>query len=471
MRMERRAEVARRSDQASVAGKASRRSTEFMEFKDRHVTVMGLGHFGGGAAVARWLARQGALVTVTDLATEQVLAASLQSLADVPIAAYHLGAHREEDFRDADLVVVNPAVRPENPFLLAAVNSGVAITSETELFLQACPARIIAITGSNGKSTTTAMTGDILRADGRRVHLGGNIGRSLLDQVDKIDANDWVVLEISSFQLHYLRLGTRPVDVAVVTNCVPNHLDWHGSFENYVADKQRLLLAQTGADLAVLNTQDPEVATWAAMARGHLLPPLPLDRIPQLAVPGRHNRTNAACAAAAALGAGCAEAAIREALRSYRPLPDRLERVGVIGGRHFYNDSSSTTPESTIAALDALEGPTWLLAGGSDKGADFGAMCRTIAAKAAGAAFYGAVREKLRDRVVQTCPAFPCTAVETMDEAIAWCWRTSRPGENIVLSPGCASRDQFQNYRARGGHFVQLLRTMADERDDDATRA
>lgn len=440
-----------------------------MELKGRRVTVMGLGHFGGGAAAARWLAGQGAVVTVTDVACEQALAASLQSLAEVPIAAYHLGAHCEEDFRNADLVVVNPAVRPENPFVQAAANAGVPLSSETELLLHSCPARIIAVTGSNGKSTTAAMTAAILRADGRRVHLGGNIGRSLLDSADDIQASDWVVLEISSFQLHYLRLDARPVDIAVVTNCVPNHLDWHGSFANYVADKQRLLLGQSGDGLAVLNAHDPEVATWAAMVRGRLLRPISLDTVPELAVPGRHNRTNAACAAAAALAAGCAEASIGKALRACRSLPDRLEEVAIIAGRRFYNDSSSTTPESTIAALDALEGPTWLLAGGSDKGADFGAMCQAIAARAEGAAFYGAVGEKLRRCILQIRSRFPCTAVETMDEALAWCWRNSRPGQSIVLSPGCASRDQFQNYRRRGAHFVQLLHTISNRHNGDVT--
>ncbi|NUQ64686.1 MAG: UDP-N-acetylmuramoyl-L-alanine--D-glutamate ligase [Pirellulales bacterium] len=435
-----------------------------MQLEGRRVTVMGLGHFGGGVAAARWLARSGAVVTVTDLASEKTLLEPLRSLAGVQIANYRLGGHRDEDFRHADLVVVNPAVRPENPFLQVASAAGVPLTSEMEIFLAACPARVIGVTGTNGKSTTAAMTAAILRADGRRVHLGGNIGRSLLGSVDRIAPDDWVVLEISSFQLRYLSAGTRFPEAAVVTNCAPNHLDWHGTFANYAADKQRILTGQKEDGLAVLNTLDPEVATWAKLVPSRQLPPLPLDEIPELSVPGRHNRVNAACAAAAALGIGCAQASIVAGLASYRALRDRLELVAVIGARKFYNDSSSTTPESTIAALDAIEGPMWLLAGGSDKGADFGPMAEAIAARATGAALYGAVREGLRTKIVQSRSTFPCTAVDTMDDGLRWCWRRSRPGESIVLSPGCASKDQFQNYRARGEHFVGLLRVMAGER-------
>ncbi len=436
------------------------------KFHSTRVTVMGLGHFGGAVAAARWLARQGARVTITDTASEEILVESLRMLHGEPIAAYHLGGHRVEDFEHSDLVVVNPAVRPDNPFLEAAAVSGVPIRSETSLFLEFCSAPVIGVTGTNGKSTTAAMTAAILRTDGRRVHLGGNIGRSLLGDVDQIAPDDWVVLEISSFQLHYLEAGSRFPEVAVVTNCVPNHLDWHGSFANYTADKQRILTGQKDRDQAVINTFDPEVAGWVPLVRGKWLPPASFDAVLPLAVPGLHNRCNAACAATAAQSVGCGEASIYRGLASYRSLSDRLEPVGVVDGRKFFNDSSSTTPESTIAALEALEGPIWLLAGGSDKGADFGPMCHRIAARATGAALYGAVADVLHSRILHIRPAFPCAAVATMNEAVQWCWRHSRPGESIVLSPGCASRDQFQNYRARGAHFAGLIRAMLEGRPE-----
>jgi UDP-N-acetylmuramoylalanine--D-glutamate ligase len=342
-----------------------------MSYGGRRVTIMGLGHFGGGAAAARWLARQGAVVTVTDLADDNTLADSLAELAGEAIADFHLGGHREEDFRRADLVVVNPAVRPDNRFLEIAGESGARLSSEIELFMEACPARIVGVTGSNGKSTTAGMTAAILAADGRRAWLGGNIGGSLLGQLDRMGPGDWVVLEISSFQLWHLAGDARMPEVAVVTGCSPNHLDWHGSYERYVAAKQRILSGQTPADLAVLNAHDAEVGSWCDLVRGRLLGLPNDDEIPPLCVRGEHNRVNAACAAAAAMGIGCDRAAIARGLGSFRPLPQRLERVAVVDGRTFYNDSAATTPEATVAALEALDAPVWLVAGGHDKGCDF----------------------------------------------------------------------------------------------------
>ena len=429
--------------------------------RGRRATIIGLGHFGGGVATARWLARQGAEVTVTDRADEQTLADSLAALRDEPIARFHLGGHREADFRQTDLVVVNPAVRPGNRFLEIAREAGVPLTSEPELFLEACPARVIGVTGSNGKSTTAAMTAAILEADGRRTWLGGNIGTSLLDRLDHIGRDDWVVLELSSFQLWHLSRGVRMPEVAVVTNCSPNHLDWHQSYAHYRAAKQRILTGQGAEDLAVLNTLDAEVAAWGHLVRGRQAPLVAADEVPPLAVPGEHNRRNALCAATAAAAVGCGVEAVREGLAAFSALPHRLQPIGQLEGRRLYNDSSSTTPDSTVAGLRALEGPTWLLAGGSDKGIDFRPLTAAIAERVCGAAFYGAVRNELRRQVVARAPSLPCTAVETMRDALSWCWQRSRPGDSIVLSPACASHDQFQNFRQRGEKFVALIDGLA----------
>ncbi len=478
------------------------------DYRGRRATIMGLGHFGGGVAAARWLARQGAIVTVTDLADENTLADSLALLADVPVVAVHLGGHREEDFRDADLVVVNPAVRPDNPWLDTARRAGATLRTEIELFMENCPARIVGVTGSNGKSTTAAMIASILRCRGGQSHfrgddagltgdvslaakigtvpsasvhrtfLGGNIGGSLLEQLPQIGRDDWVVLELSSFQLRHFRCPHTPcagsahgvcrLHIAVVTGCTPNHLDWHRSFADYAAAKQRILAGQTPDDFAVLNARDVEVATWRPLVRGHLVPlpspPAPLactgkgsSPLPPLAVPGEHNRINAACAAAAAMAAGCGNGEVRQGLRQFVGLPQRLESIADITGRRFYNDSASTTPESTVAALRSLDVHVWLLAGGAAKGCDFGPLTAEIVRRARGAAFFGAVREELLERVASIDRRFPCIAVETLDEALRWCWMRCRSGEAIVLSPGCAGTDQFRNYRHRGEHFVELV--------------
>jgi UDP-N-acetylmuramoylalanine--D-glutamate ligase len=426
---------------------------------------MGLGHFGGGSAAARWLAAQGALVTVTDQADEHALADSLSRLAGRPIRAVHLGGHREEDFRGADLVVVNPAVRPGNPFVELAARSGARITTEIELFMEACPGRMIGVTGSNGKSTTAAMTAAILRADGRRTWLGGNLGGSLLEDLPEIRSGDWIVLELSSFQLWRLGDNAPVPEVAIVTNCTPNHLDWHPDPAHYAAAKQRILTRQRPGGLSVMNALDPEVATWKPLVRGHLLPPLEPDDVPPLRVPGSHNRIDAACAGAAARGVGCPAEAIHRGLGAFGGLPQRLERIAVLGGRRFYNDSSATTPESTIQALNALDEPIWLLAGGSDKGADFKPLARAIVARARGAAFFGAVGPRLRASVGELAPCFPAESVTVLSDALNACWRASRPGGAILLSPGCASRDQFINYRQRGELFMELVRQLRPNRE------
>ncbi len=451
-----------------------------MDYRGRRATIVGLGHFGGGVAAARWLARQGAIVTVTDLADEHALADALPLLADVPIAALHLGGHREEDFRDADLIVVNPAVRPSSPWLQVARSLGARLCTELELFIENCPARIIGVTGSNGKSTTAAMTAAILKAAGRRTFLGGNIGGSLLEQLPQIGPDDWVVLEISSFQLwhstpHAPREGSAHgvcrLHVAVVTGCSPNHLDWHESYADYVAAKQRILTGQTPEDFAVLNSFDAEVASWSPLVRGRHAPCADIrtrrvrntmTTCRRLQVPGRHNRINAACAAAAAMAAGCRREDVRRGLEGFRGLPQRLEWFAVVDGRRFYNDSTATTPESTIAALRSLDVPVWLLAGGKSKGFDFRPLAAEIVGRARGAAFFGSAREELLAQVTARAPSFPCAAVETLEEALSWCWPRSEPGEAIVLSPACASTDQFLNFRQRGERFVELVGHIAN---------
>jgi UDP-N-acetylmuramoylalanine--D-glutamate ligase len=479
-----------------------------MSYCGRRATIMGLGHFGGGVAAARWLARQGAVVTVSDAADENALADSLRLLADVPIAAIHLGGHRAEDFQCVDLVVVNPAVRPDSPWLHAARQSGARLCTELGLFVENCPAKIIAVTGSNGKSTTAAMIASILNqslpssfgrgaggagepmadgnaltltlsqrergqiAGGRRAFLGGNIGGSLLDDLPRITADDWVVLEISSFQLwhsapctpHVPREeaahGVCRVDVAVVTGCSPNHLDWHGNFSDYAAAKQRILAMQRADDVAVLNTFDAEAASWLSLVRGRLIPLPRLDTLPPLQQPGEHNRINAACAAAAATAVGCDDEQIRRGLAAFAGLPQRLECIATIDGRRFYNDSTATTPESTIAALRSLDVPIWLVAGGKSKGFDFQPLAAEIIDRACGAAFFGAARGELLDRVAAAAGEFPRTAVETMAEALDWCWRRSRFADAIVLAPACASTDQFRNFRQRGERFAELVDSL-----------
>ncbi len=236
------------------------------------MTILGLGRHGGGVAAARYYALAGAIVRVTDLADADALRESLDRLADVPIAKFTLGRHEEDDFRDADVVVVNPAVRPGNSFVELAQRTGAMITSEIELFLDACPAQVIGITGTVGKSTTASMLAAIMKESGKTTWLGGNIGHSLLAELPQISAHDVVVLELSSFQLHWLSERTHWPRGAVVTNCSPNHLDWHGSYENYMAAKRRLLAQFAGRWRGGAKPIRPKREAMGKVLRGSELP-------------------------------------------------------------------------------------------------------------------------------------------------------------------------------------------------------
>ncbi|HEV3344674.1 MAG TPA: UDP-N-acetylmuramoyl-L-alanine--D-glutamate ligase [Pirellulales bacterium] len=436
-----------------------------MRITGRRVTVMGLGRHGGGLGVARWLAEQGARVTVTDLADETALADSLAKLRGVPITRYRLGSHQEDDFTSADLIVVNPAVRPNSHFIAAARTAHVPLTSEVELFLDRCPGQVIAVTGSNGKSTTAAMIAAILTADGRRTWLGGNIGRSLLAELDLMTPDDWIVLELSSFQLWWLNDASRWPEIGIITNCTPNHRDWHGTFDAYQRAKARLLSQQRGEGTVVLNGGDPVVLGWRHLARGRVHVVQTDDPVPPLGVPGAHNRRNAACAAAAAEAARCSPAAIRRGLQDFRGLPHRLELVAEIDGRSFFNDSMATTPESVMAAIDAFPERAWFLVGGHDKGFDYAAMTTKLARLARGVACFGAARHTIAAMIErQPTPRCAGASFATMEESLAWCWSHSRAGEAIVLSPACASFDQFRDYRHRGETFAALALSLDEER-------
>jgi len=439
-----------------------------MDVAGKRVTVMGLGRHGGGVAVSRWLAEAGAIVTISDRADAATLADSLSELEGVPIAALHLGEHHADDFRAAEVVVVNPAVKPDNELVQIARQAGATITSEIELFLERCPAVTIGVTGSNGKSTTAAMIAAILETDGRRTWLGGNIGRSLLPDLKSMTADDWAVLELSSFQLAWMSDRWPRLFIGVLTSFSPNHFDWHGTLAHYAASKFRLLSNVRRDGVVVADTTDRAVSSLFdeldenGRVGMRVVRPERREKLPMLRVPGDHNRRNAALAALAARCAGCDDAAIPRGLGGFTGLPHRLELVAKVAGREFYNDSMATTPESAAAALATYSGRVWLLAGGHDKGGDMELLGPALARHARGAAFFGAAREKLHSIAVEHAPRTPLHAIERMDEAFGWCMEQSRDGDVVVLSPACASYDQFRDYRHRGEHFAALVHALRD---------
>jgi UDP-N-acetylmuramoylalanine--D-glutamate ligase len=465
---------------------------DFDDYRNRRVLVMGLGSFGGGIGAVKFLVSRGASVTVTDLRPAEKLEESLKELCETPPDRLVLGEHREADFLDAELIVVNPAVKRDCRFLSAAIQAGIPITSEMNLFWTWNRAPIIAVTGSNGKSTTTAMTFAIveqmLRATPRRrAWLGGNIGTSLLPIVDQIQPQDVVVLELSSFQLADLdRMQVSP-HVAVVTNFAPNHLDWHPDLDDYRWAKQTILRWQTTEDFAVLNDDDPDVREWhvPGQRRGFgfhdagTLGAFQHDHETMirrttgelhwrlqdwLKLPGEHNLANALAASLAAVCVGADEISVRTAIENYQPLPHRLQFVGQSAGRRFYNDSLATTPESSIVALKAFQAPIILLAGGYDKHVDLTEMATVIAERVKAVSLMGQTASTLWE-LIQKCNPSSCEVSApqaTFAAAFAWAIEHSAPGDVILLSPGCASYDWFRNFSDRGAQFIELVRRYND---------
>ena len=444
----------------------------------RRVLIMGLGLFGGGVGVTRYLCRHGAHVTVTDLRPPSKLTDSLAALNDLDVS-FHLGEHRPQDFtRSAnDIVVVNPAVKPASEYLTLAQREGLPLTSATNIFFQRCPAPIVAITGSNGKSTTTAMTTAVLQAGDdhrsthpyRRVWMGGNIGKqNLLEHIEQITPHDLVVLELSSFQLHHLARIKRSPHVAVVTNISPNHLDWHGNMDAYIQAKQHILRHQSPTDWAILYNGDAQLGSWASLTPAQVRWYDAADCGPlTLQVPGLHNRANAGAALAVGRIFAVPDHAARDALTQFTGLEHRLELVAEINSVRYYNDSIATTPESAAAALDALPQPKILIMGGYDKKISLAALAQTIVADntVKTVVLIGAVRDTLLAEITHAktqanreTPA--CLKADTLAHAVQLAAQRAQPGSAVVLSPACASYDMFKNFKDRGDQFRSLVQAL-----------
>jgi len=458
---------------------------------------MGLGAFGGGIGAVQFLVREGAIVTVTDLRPADQLAKALATIAETPPDRLRLGEHRAVDFENADLVVVSPAVPKESPWLARARAAQVPLSSEMNLFWERNLGKTACVTGSNGKSTTTALLHALLcgarSACAGRCWLGGNIGHSLLPKVSEISPADWVVLELSSFQLEDLAPLRPNPHVAVVTNFSPNHLDRHGCLAAYRAAKQNLLNWQTPDRLAVLNSDDPDVSAWSTQARrlgfglrdtgAEGLYCHESDAPPQLAVfrfgsqetvlplpgwlflPGVHNLQNALAAGAAALALGAVPGEVEVAVRGFRGLPHRLELVAETAGRSFYNDSKATTPEAALLALRAFERPVVLLAGGYDKQIDLAALVDEIVSRGPhrvrAVALLGETGPRLERLLDARDPprAISRRLFAEFAPAFDWAAEQSREGDVVLLSPGCASYDWFENYEERGERFGAQARS------------
>jgi UDP-N-acetylmuramoylalanine--D-glutamate ligase len=428
-------------------------------FAGLRVTVVGLGRFGGGVGAARWLTQQGAAVTVTDRASADSLADSISQLTDLDVTV-HVGGHAESDFTEVDLLVVNPAVPKSMPLLAAALEAGVPYTTEINLFIERCRAPIIGVTGSVGKSTTVAMIGHIA-SQFRTTHVGGNIGKSLLADLDAIGPEDVVVLELSSFQLEDLPIiGVAP-HIAVVTNLMPNHLDRHGTMESYAAAKRNIARFQTAGDVLIVNADDPALLEWETERAPRFEPVRTSQPRVALAEPGKHLPGLAELALAAVSHVGIARNDGLKALETFRALPHRLQTVGSRNGITYVNDSKCTTPEGAIAALESFDpGTAIILLGGYDKGHEFDALARTVAARAKGVVTLGATAGKIAEALAGVDASLPVSHAASLAEAVKLATSMAREGDVVLLSPACASWDMFDNYEQRGDQFAALA--MAD---------
>ncbi len=430
----------------------------------RRVLVMGLGRFGGGVGVARYLADRGAAVTVTDLADANDLRDSVAALGDRSIEL-RLTEHRVEDFTSADIIVVNPAVDPrpgKNEYVEAARQAGVPFTTEMRLLVESLPADVktIAVTGSTGKSTVVTMIGHILEharsSEAGRVWVGGNLGGSLLQSLNDVTAGDVVVLELSSFMLDWLGDAAWSPNVAAVTNVTPNHLNRYNAFADYVASKQTVFDLQSGDDARAVLTGNAAALLTPRIQHIELINDTDgLPDIPQLPVPGRHNLINAHLAIAACRDLCDADQAAA-ALSTFTGLPHRTQLVCEYNGVLFYNDSKATTPDATYPALSGFApGIVHLILGGSDKGVDLNPLVGFAALHCRAIYTVGQTGES----IAQVADAGDAEVVrcDTVDAAVEHAVRRVRRGDVVLLSPACASHDQFPHYAARGDAFTAAV--------------
>ncbi|MAF66303.1 MAG: UDP-N-acetylmuramoyl-L-alanine--D-glutamate ligase [Planctomycetes bacterium] len=436
---------------------------------------MGLGLFGGGAAAVRALAREGWTVTVTDLRTAEELAAGMTQLAELDLT-WVLGRHRERDFTDTDLVVANPAVPPTSPYLALAREAQVEITSEAAMFLDRCPARVVAVSGTQGKSSTASFIAQLCGV--RRCFLGGNIGRSLLEDLERMEPDDLAVIELSSYQLESLpdevaRGGERsPVIGIVLTNVGEDHLERHGSREAYARAKARLLeLARPGAWALLPAGFAPEGGRRLARTDHHpaagprrglhrdgdllCLNDEVLARAGDLAHLPAFQVHNALLALGAARALGADRAAFPTALTSLAGLPHRLERLGRVAGRTIWDNGVSTTPDSTVSAMRSLPPGFTLICGGQLKALATDELAAVAAERARGAIVFGAAAEVLG-------PRLRAAGVETrmaagVEEAARAALGDEGEDGDVLFSPACASFDAWPNFEARARAFRDAL--------------
>ncbi len=437
----------------------------------RRVLVVGLGRFGGGVGVTQWLVAQGADVTVTDLASQAALGESLEKLAGLEVT-FRLGGHDDADLDSVDWVVLNPAIdRRRSPFFQAIKDRRIPWTTEINLFCQRCPCRVIGVTGTYGKSTTCAMLADSLEACRRSggasftgTYLGGNIGRSLLGDLDRMRPTDLVVLELSNAQLEGLpRIDWAPT-IAVVTNLSPHHLDRYDGYAEYVATKLNII-GSSAQTLAVVvgnleKEADASVARRLSGGAPRLIRTSDLDPALVLRVPGEHNRHNAGTALTVCRHLGLDDHTVAQALREFSGLPHRLEHVRTLDGVDYYNDSKSTSPAATVTALQTLQRPGVVILGGQKTQSDQAALVREAASRCHTAICLGESGPPLAHILRERSAAMVIHTADGLTAATRIAQEAAQAGDVVLFSPGAPSFDTHANFADRGRRFVESVRSL-----------
>lgn len=439
-----------------------------MELKNADVLVVGMGK--SGLAAVQLLCEQGARVEACDSRPLEQLGEAASVLAACNARFTVQGAAA---FRGRDLIVISPGVPADLPELKEARSGGTLVVGELELASWFLRGPVIGITGSNGKTTTTAMTGHVLKACGIPCQVGGNIGAPPTSMVRSSRPGQWNVLELSSFQLE--TIVRFRAQIGVVTNVTPDHLDRHHTMEAYAAAKARLFENQAADDYAVLNADDPICLQYAATVRGKTLwfsstKPVAsglwfdgenirlggefVIAARDFPLRGRHNLENAMAAAAAAYLAGAPVAGIAAALKCFPGVEHRLEFVRTVRGVSYYNDSKATNVDATLKALEAFPGGVWIILGGKDKNSDYRPLREPLKAKAKAALLIGKAAPIIAEHLADAVRQIPCGDLAS---AIKIAARDAEPGDVVLLAPACASFDQFENFEHRGRVFKQLV--------------
>ncbi|MGA2168848.1 MAG: UDP-N-acetylmuramoyl-L-alanine--D-glutamate ligase [Terracidiphilus sp.] len=447
-----------------------------MELKGKKVLVVGLGK--SGLAAALFLRRRGAHVTVSDVRSAEALAKDIPALLDEGIMV-ETGGHGLLTFRRQDLIVVSPGVPLNTPELAQVKSFGLPVIGELELAARFLKGRTLAITGSNGKTTTTALVGEILVKAGMPTLVGGNIGVPVVSLIDQSTDETWSVLEVSSFQLETTE-RFHP-SIAVILNITPDHLDRHGSFENYARAKERIFAAQDERDCVVLNADNARAAEAAArsaakvywfsmehpvaqgawLEQGYLVYRPAEDavtekvmRLKGIPLKGAHNVENVLAAVCAARLAGVPAEVIGQAIEGFQAVEHRLEYVATINGVEYYNDSKATNVDATAKAVASFFSGIHLILGGKDKGSDYTQLAQLLRARVRAVYTIGSAAAKIESQLRGIVSILSC---ETLENAVSAAASAARPGEVVLLAPACSSFDQFENYEQRGRVFKELV--------------